>query len=153
MLSVDSGVICLQRIRPMVLCATRFRTFRFVCDMCPRFDVFVVVMINAKVVCFPIFYVQVQIRTRMAQIDSVSIWFGVVFAELHWVVLFRVSVFFLHQMFSLQVQKSWFRIIISFRERCQQESSESEGMLFARYMQVHENKVFVRSLLFSVGVL
>ena len=27
-----------------------------------------------------------------------------------------------------------------FRERCQQESSESEGMLFARYMQVHEIK-------------
>ena len=37
-------------------------------------------MIRAKVVFFHIFSDQVQIRTRMAQIDSVSICFGVVFA-------------------------------------------------------------------------
>ena len=52
-------------------------------------------MIRAKVVCSPIFSDQVQIRTRMAQIDSVSICFGVVFAAvLHCLVPFRVSVFF-----------------------------------------------------------
>ena len=33
------GCDLLQRIKPMVLCAIRFRTFRFVCDLCPRFDV------------------------------------------------------------------------------------------------------------------
>ena len=98
----------------MVLCAIRFRTFRFVCDMCPRFD-----FCRSRDSCQGRVFSHFLCSGANPNTNGTDR-FGF---HLFWSGLRRgvalsgsVSCFriFLHQMFSLQVQESWFRIIISF---------------------------------------